>query len=41
MVKTRVKKTVITGVTNEQVEAALSEFSQADSEFRRSPLRWN
>lgn len=35
MVKTRVKKTVITGVTNEQVEAALSEFSQADSRIQK------
>ena len=38
MVKTRVKKTIITGVTSEQVEAALSEFSQADSRIRSMPL---
>ena len=35
MVKTRVKKTIITGVTSEQVEAALSEFSQADSRIQK------
>ncbi|RHJ68454.1 host-nuclease inhibitor Gam family protein [Bacteroides thetaiotaomicron] len=35
MAKTRVKKTVITGVTSEQVEAALSEFSQADSRIQK------
>lgn len=35
MAKTRVKKTIITGVTNEQVEAALSEFSQADSRIQK------
>lgn len=31
MAKTRVKKTVITGVTKEQAEAALREFSKADA----------
>ena len=35
MAKTRVKRTVITGVTSEQVEAALSEFSQADSRIQK------
>ncbi len=31
----RVKKTVITGVSSEQVEAALSEFVQADSSIQK------
>jgi phage host-nuclease inhibitor protein Gam len=31
----RIKKTVITGVTSEQVETALSEFSQADSTIQK------
>lgn len=35
MGKTRTKKTVITGVTTEQVETALSEFSQADSSIQK------
>lgn len=35
MVKSRVKKAVITGVTSEQVESALSEFSQADSRIQK------
>lgn len=35
MAKSRVKKAVITGVTSEQVESALSEFSQADSRVQK------
>lgn len=35
MAKTRVKKTVITGVTSEQAEAALREFSKADAKIQK------
>lgn len=35
MEKKRTKKMVITGVTSEQVEMALSEFSQADSRIQK------
>lgn len=35
MAKTRVKKTVITGVTSEQAEAALREFSKADARIQK------
>ena len=35
MAKTRVKKTVITGVTKEQAEAALREFSKADARIQK------
>lgn len=35
MVAKRIKKTVITGVTKEQVEVAMSEFSQAESKIKK------
>lgn len=35
MAKTRIKKTVITGVTKEQAEAALREFTKADARIQK------